>query len=239
MSNTYNVVITGQIIDGHNIENVINGVAKTFKLSLEKASALFQGNKKTIKKSTDQKTAHKFKAALEKLGAVVEIESVNAVKHSLTLEPIESKSNQNEVIENNEVVENANYHDDETTVAYESLNFISIITALGVAGIGSFLWLQIAIAFELEIGWIAWIIGGAIGLSVITTDSHGTGAGIFSGICALLSITWGQYLVYDHFSYGLVPTFELMKQEFDFISAIFLILGVSTAYKLASGFDES
>ena len=79
----------------------------------------------------------------------------------------------------------------------DNLN-VKIIIVAGIAALlGAFLWKGIALMLEMEFGIVAWIIGGAIGLSATLAGSKGHQAGLLCGAFALMAIIGGKYMVYD------------------------------------------
>jgi hypothetical protein len=68
----------------------------------------------------------------------------------------------------------------------------------GVVGgiVGALIWAGIGYAFHREIGWIAWSIGGLVGLGVrfAAQDNDGYRFGIIAVVVAVLSIVAGKYL---------------------------------------------
>lgn len=241
LPDTYNVVISGKVLEGFAKEQVASKLAQAFSLPIEKSNTLLSGKSRTVKKSITHKKAYVFKRKLEHLGVATELKRIpqrQEIQESLTLVPVEKKAIENPFDDpaqeeiSREVEEN---HSD--SVDSQSVTITGFFTAAGVALLGIFLWLQVAMAFEVEVGYVAWFIGGAVGFSMVMSGSSGHGSGVIAAVFASLSILGGQYLVYDHFYYGAGSPMEIMKQEFDFLSALFLFLGVSTAFKLGTGFD--
>lgn len=70
MSNQYDVILTGDLIDQFQLAEVIVSLATLFNLPPERAKNMLQKAPKIIKKGADERTAHKFKQAIEKVGAV-------------------------------------------------------------------------------------------------------------------------------------------------------------------------
>ena len=67
---SYSVIFRGEITEGQDIENVKQNLAKLFKVNSEKIDWLFSGKSVTIKKNADHTTAMKYRAAMEKAGAL-------------------------------------------------------------------------------------------------------------------------------------------------------------------------
>lgn len=67
--------------------------------------------------------------------------------------------------------------------------------AVGVAAIaGAFLWGAISFYASMEIGWIAWGIGGAVGFAAAVTGSQGIMSGALCAFFALISIFAGKMM---------------------------------------------
>ncbi len=245
MSDTYNVVIKGSVRDGFNKDQVASKLATVFKIPIDQSHSLLSGKSRTVKKNLAHKKAYVIKRKLEQLGVITELTRIPSrpqVDAALTLVPIEEKvfddpfdteigNTMHEEVESEPAEACPESVDDDTvTVA-------GVLTAAGVALLGTFIWLQIAMAFEVEVGYVAWFIGGAVGFSMVMSGSSGHGSGIVAATFASLSILGGQYLVYDHFYSGASSALDVMQQEFDFLSGLFLFLGVSTAFKLGTGFE--
>jgi hypothetical protein len=70
MAETYSVVVTGDILDTFELEQVKLNVGKLFKLSDEKVEKLFAGKPVAIQRGVDKEKAIKVRAALTRAGAV-------------------------------------------------------------------------------------------------------------------------------------------------------------------------
>lgn len=70
----YNVILTGAIQPGQDRTAVAARLANLMKLPQEKAQALLQGRPNKVKGEVDQATGERYRAALEKSGAVVELQ---------------------------------------------------------------------------------------------------------------------------------------------------------------------
>ena len=73
----FEVAFSGEIIEGASLEQVKAKVGAMFKADEAKLAHLFSGKRMVIKKNIDQATANKYKAALNKAGAVCEIKSLS------------------------------------------------------------------------------------------------------------------------------------------------------------------
>ena len=111
-----------------------------------------------------------------KISPVVENVSVNSVR--------------NKVDANN---------DDTVVMAGDALKANGIIAGIVAAVLGALLWKGIVVAFEYELGLIAWAIGGAIGFAVAFTGSKGQASGVMCGVLALVAILGGKYMVIESF----------------------------------------
>jgi hypothetical protein len=69
----YNVVFRGKIADGQDIERVKKNIAVLFKVERENIERLFSGKPVIVKKNTDHANAAKYKAVMEKAGALCSI----------------------------------------------------------------------------------------------------------------------------------------------------------------------
>jgi hypothetical protein len=94
MSETYSVVMTGEVIEGFDLESVQEAFAKLFKLSQEKVQGYFAGKPKVLKKAVDHATASKYKARMEKVGVSVELVAATKTKKSAqpATQPAEQRS---------------------------------------------------------------------------------------------------------------------------------------------------
>lgn len=70
MEKRYNVYFDGQVIAGHDLGSVREKMAKVFNADQATLDKLFSGKRQLIKRSCDEATAQKFKAAMERAGAV-------------------------------------------------------------------------------------------------------------------------------------------------------------------------
>ena len=73
---TYNITFYGIIQPGKDKEVVIQNMARLFKTAPEKVSPFFAGGRKVIKSGVDELTAEKYKTALENVGLVIKLETV-------------------------------------------------------------------------------------------------------------------------------------------------------------------
>ena len=92
---------------------------------------------------------------------------------------------------------------------FTSISTSAIITGAGIALLGAILWRFVALAFDVELGLIAWGIGAAIGFSVSMTGARGEKVGYLCAAFALVAIIGGKYLVAS----GLTSQFQATLQE--------------------------
>lgn len=81
---TFQVIFSGKIIEHADIEMVKANVGRVFSLSADRIEKLFSGKRLTLKKDIDQSTAERYRATLQRAGALCEIEQVPAIQ---TVEP--------------------------------------------------------------------------------------------------------------------------------------------------------
>lgn len=71
-----------------------------------------------------------------------------------------------------------------------------VLFAAGVAAVlGALAWQFVAITFNIELGILAWAIGGFIGAVAVFYGAEGDNAGYLCGVLALLAILGGKYLI--------------------------------------------
>lgn len=86
---TYQVVVTGQIAPGAQLDQVKEKVARLFNAPPAKLSALFAGARAVVKKGLDQAAAERYVAALREAGLVALAEPVAPVTQTTpTLAPV-------------------------------------------------------------------------------------------------------------------------------------------------------
>ena len=242
MSDLYNVVFKGEILDGFKLVSVRENFAKVFKLEPAKVDSYFSGKALVLRKKVDHKTAYKFKAALAKFGASVELKRIAAgitpALDELSLVPLEQKSpevlteSKVETQETENVTSSFNAEttnqpsgnfdsqtgelivkEEEFTHQGDSFNTNALLVSIAAAVVGAFIWKFIAVAFDYELGLIAWGIGGAIGFTAAMFGSRGHTAGIICGVLALLSIFGGKYMAYSTFQAEFADTYSSQSGE--------------------------
>jgi hypothetical protein len=75
---TFNITFYGIIQPGKDKEVVIQNMARLFKTTPEKVSSFFAGGRKVIKSGVDELTAEKYRTALENVGLVIKLETVES-----------------------------------------------------------------------------------------------------------------------------------------------------------------
>jgi len=79
MSDTYSVVITGNLIPGFDLESVQSSLSELFKINQDKVKLYLSGQPNVLKKNADRQTAAKYKAKIEQLGASVELHNSSSI----------------------------------------------------------------------------------------------------------------------------------------------------------------
>jgi len=70
---TFDVSFSGQLIDGADLTQVKNNVAKLFKTEVQNIEVMFSGKRVVIKRNLDQQTATKYQAVMKNAGAMCEL----------------------------------------------------------------------------------------------------------------------------------------------------------------------
>jgi uncharacterized protein (TIGR00266 family) len=78
MSAQFNVVLSGTVADGHDLNSVIDSLAARFKIEVARAAGLLKGQPSVVKKGVDRATADQLCAAIVKLGAQATVEPTDA-----------------------------------------------------------------------------------------------------------------------------------------------------------------
>ena len=76
----YQVIFSGRLIEGADLDMVKRNVAKLFKLDDAGIEKLFCGRRLILKKQIDQVTAEKYQATMQRAGAICEIENTDAAQ---------------------------------------------------------------------------------------------------------------------------------------------------------------
>jgi hypothetical protein len=76
---SYQVIFSGHIVDGAELDMVKQNVARVFNLDAERVEKLFCGRRLILKKQIDQATAEKYQTTMQRAGALCEIENTAQV----------------------------------------------------------------------------------------------------------------------------------------------------------------
>jgi hypothetical protein len=90
VTDTYQLVFRGEVIEGQHPAVVRKRLAMALKLDDERVQTLFTGNSVVIRKSVDHETAAKFQAVFKKAGARLRVLTIAAVDTAASLEPADS-----------------------------------------------------------------------------------------------------------------------------------------------------
>ena len=88
-SDTYNVVLCGDILSGFEVTEVVAAFAQMFKLSPEKAGSMV-GSCVTIKKEVELQVAESYRQKLAEIGIDVKLEKLGGADE-LSLEPMQQR----------------------------------------------------------------------------------------------------------------------------------------------------
>ena len=88
-SDTYNVVLCGDILPGFEVTEVVAAFAQMFKLSPEKAGSMV-GSCVTIKKEIELQVAESYRQKLAEIGIDVKLEKLGGADE-LSLEPMQQR----------------------------------------------------------------------------------------------------------------------------------------------------
>lgn len=90
MDERFRIVFAGELQGQAGAEDVIAHLVATFKLPEAKARTLvLDGNRHIVKKNLDEKSAHRYRSALEKAGMIVQVEPMAPPTEELHLTPLE------------------------------------------------------------------------------------------------------------------------------------------------------
>src|SRR5262249_23589264 len=79
------------------------------------------------------------------------------------------------------------------------MNILWVLGAGGGAIVGALIWAGIARTTHLEVGYVAWAIGGLVGLGGYWVGGRGSFAGLSCAVIALMSILLGKALALQVF----------------------------------------
>jgi hypothetical protein len=81
-SQTYDILFSGQLMEGTNMDEAKQQIGSIFKADEEKLNKLFSGKQVTIKSGVDDETASKYRAVFRQAGALIDIKlSASAYKN--------------------------------------------------------------------------------------------------------------------------------------------------------------
>ena len=93
-SQLFDVVFFGILQPGRNKETVMQNMARLFKTDARKLAPYFAGGHKVIKGKINADSAKKYKAALENVGLVIEIEACKTTQDNAPKEPSQAQINE-------------------------------------------------------------------------------------------------------------------------------------------------
>lgn len=79
---SYQIVFSGKTFEHADLDMVKNNLGNVFSLSAERIEKLFSGQRLVLKKDIDQATAERYKATLQRAGALCEIEDLAALEET-------------------------------------------------------------------------------------------------------------------------------------------------------------
>ncbi|MFK7977878.1 MAG: hypothetical protein AB8C02_17230 [Halioglobus sp.] len=95
---TYNIVISGKLVAGKELDPAVTLFAETFKIARDKAEPYFQGEPKLLRKNLDAKQAKAYESALANIGLEFEVQLIEAkpplATMTLAMEEITDQSNE-------------------------------------------------------------------------------------------------------------------------------------------------
>lgn len=83
----YEIAFSGQLVPGAQLESVKANLAKLFQADAQRIAALFSGRRIVIKNNLDAAAAEKYRATLERAGALVEVRSMAVAIEEIELAP--------------------------------------------------------------------------------------------------------------------------------------------------------
>jgi hypothetical protein len=85
--NLYEIVFSGQLVPGAQRERVEANLAKLFQADAQRVALLFSGRRLVLKNSLDQAAAEKYRATLERAGALAEMVDMHVDMEEVELAP--------------------------------------------------------------------------------------------------------------------------------------------------------
>lgn len=83
----YEIAFSGQLVPGARLELVQANMAKLFQADAQRIAMLFSGRRIVIKNNLDEAAAEKYRATLERAGAVVDVVSMDIEIEEVELAP--------------------------------------------------------------------------------------------------------------------------------------------------------
>jgi hypothetical protein len=80
MADQYDVIFRGDVLPGHSVVAVRDNLKALFKLDDDRIAQMFTGRPVAIRRGIDKDLADRFRVAMEKSGAIVEIRPAPAAK---------------------------------------------------------------------------------------------------------------------------------------------------------------
>lgn len=121
-----------------------------------------------------------------------------------------------------------------------SYAMMCVVGGLIGGAIGCGIWTAIAHFAQLEIGYVAWAVGGLAGAGCAMGAKGYAGAtsGMLAAAIAVAAIVAGKYfatlMLLQKLGFGNVPTEVWFFKMFDFFDILWAVLAVGTAYKVGS-----
>jgi len=85
--NLYEIVFSGQLVPGAQLERVQANLAKVFQADAQRLALLFSGRRLVLKNNLDAAAAEKYRATLERAGALVHVLDMNVEMEEVELAP--------------------------------------------------------------------------------------------------------------------------------------------------------
>lgn len=148
---------------------------------------------------------------------------------------LEAQQRREEGIEDDDEVE-----DEEKPSLTEGFDLKVIGAGVGAALASAVVWYLIAINLNVELGIIAWGVGGAIGGSVAAAGGSGHKTAVFCGVLALLAIFGGKMMIFSDLRNQVALGPEEIGEEFTAVMRGVYEMELATAkqFETVSG-DES
>ncbi|MFZ5960936.1 hypothetical protein ACOXVJ_25835 [Pseudomonas knackmussii] len=83
----YEIVFSGQTLPGSDLETVKANLAKLFQADAQRIALLFSGRRLVLKNNLDEAAAEKYRTALERAGARIEVVDMDAPVEEIELAP--------------------------------------------------------------------------------------------------------------------------------------------------------